>query len=116
MKYPHPKPCYLFMEVKELYRLVGFDSKNPANDCYVDAWDIRRLYTFAWRRQNDAAKRKQVPRDWGGQKLFECLQRKIDKITSFGKLQIIFVSNIYTSIELRLDILHQFVQYPAPIS
>lgn len=32
----------------------------------MDAWDLRRLYTFAFRRQNDAQKRGQKPRDRKG--------------------------------------------------
>lgn len=35
------------------------------NDAFVQAWDLRRLYTFAFRRQNDAVKRSQTPRDPG---------------------------------------------------
>ena len=52
-------------QVKCLYRMVKIESSNPVHDSYVDAWDLRRLYTYAWRRQNDAAKRGQVPRDMG---------------------------------------------------
>ena len=42
---------------------MKFESKNIKNDSYCDAWELRRLYTFAFRRQNDAAKRSQRPRD-----------------------------------------------------
>lgn len=52
-----------FWEVKKLYKLVKFESKNIKNDSYCDAWELRRLYTFAFRRQNDAEKRSQRPRD-----------------------------------------------------
>ena len=30
---------------------------------YMDAWDLRRLYSFGLRRQQDAKKRGQTPRD-----------------------------------------------------
>ena len=53
------------LQVKSLYRLVKFDSSNITHDSYVDSWDLRRLYTYAWRRQLDAEKRKQLPRDQG---------------------------------------------------
>ena len=31
--------------------------------CYEAAWDLRRLYAFAFRRQADSEKREQSPRD-----------------------------------------------------
>lgn len=52
------------LQVKALFSLVKLDPADPT-DSYLDAWDLRRLYTYAWRRQNDAAKRKQIPRDPG---------------------------------------------------
>lgn len=32
-------------------------------EAWTHAWDLRRLYTFAYRRQLDADKRGQKPRD-----------------------------------------------------
>ena len=52
------------VEVKALYRLVKHQPSSLKTASYVDAWDLRRLYTFSFRRQRDAAKRKQTPRDW----------------------------------------------------
>ncbi len=49
-----------------MYGLLKFECKNPKQEAYTDAWDLRRLYTFAFKRQGDAAKRGQRPRDWGG--------------------------------------------------
>ena len=51
-------------QVKVLYGLVKHQPSNVKMSSYIDAWDLRRLYTFAFRRQLDAAKRKQRPRDW----------------------------------------------------
>ena len=63
-----PNGWYVFpayaLKVKELYHMVKYDTKDPKKDSYRDAWDLRRLYTFAWRRQRDAQKRGQTPRDW----------------------------------------------------
>lgn len=56
-------PAYA-LKVRELYSLVKYDTKDPKKDSYHDAWDLRRLYTFAWRRHRDAQKRGQSPRDW----------------------------------------------------
>lgn len=51
------------LQVRELYRLVKYEPKNAKTESYVDAWNLRRLYTFSFRRQLDAAKRDQNPRD-----------------------------------------------------
>ena len=51
-------------QVQALYKLVKFDCGNIKQASYQDAWDLRRLYTFAFRRQLDAKKRNQIPRDW----------------------------------------------------
>ena len=49
------------MQVAKLYELVEVD---PAErQVYLQAWDLRRLYTFAWRRQRDSYKRGQTPRE-----------------------------------------------------
>lgn len=50
--------------MKALYGLVKHQPSNVKTSSYIDAWDLRRLYTFAFRRQLDAAKREQRPRDW----------------------------------------------------
>lgn len=63
VKFPRHLITPFFWEVKKLYKLMKFESKNIKNDSYCDAWELRRLYTFAFRRQNDAAKRSQRPRD-----------------------------------------------------
>ena len=40
--------------VHSMKMLVKFDSSNIAQDSCIDAWDLRRLYKFSWRRQLDA--------------------------------------------------------------
>ena len=67
------------LQVKSLYRLVKFDSPNITHDSYVGSWDLRRLYTYAWRRQLDAEKRKQLPRDQGFEKNMIWLIETIDR-------------------------------------
>ena len=54
------------MQVKKLFDLVKHDPQG--REVYIAAWDLRQLYTFAFRRQNDASKRDQQPRDRGFQK------------------------------------------------
>ena len=49
------------LEVEKLFRDVDHIPKNPKQG-YDDAWDLRRLWTFLWRRQKDSYKRGQVPR------------------------------------------------------
>ena len=49
--------------MKELYKLMKYDTMDVKKDSYLDSWDLRRLYSYAFRRQLDAAKRFQVPRD-----------------------------------------------------
>ena len=34
-----------------------------STDLYVDGWGLRKLYGYAHRRQQDAAKREQVPNE-----------------------------------------------------
>lgn len=48
--------------MEKLYDLLEFVPKNSRQP-YIDAWNIKRLYGFAHRRQKDAAKRNQRPRD-----------------------------------------------------
>lgn len=52
-------PNIYMSSLRNLYKLVNFDSNNVAHDSCADAWDLRKLYTFAWRRKLDAFKRKQ---------------------------------------------------------
>ena len=49
--------------MKELYKLMKYDTMDVKKDSYLDSWDLRRLYSYAFRRQLDAAKRFLVPRD-----------------------------------------------------
>ena len=51
----------MFLQIISLYKL--FKHQPRPKEAYVAAWDLRRLYTYAYRRQNDAEKREQVPRD-----------------------------------------------------
>lgn len=53
------------LQVKSLYKLMKYDSMDVKKDSYLDSWDLRRLYSYSFRRQLDATKRAQVPRDWG---------------------------------------------------
>ena len=52
----------LAQQVVELFKDVKFQPKSPQQANW-DAWDLRRLWTFLWRRSGDAAKRGQIPRD-----------------------------------------------------
>ena len=54
------------MQVKKLFEDVNYEP--GAREVYIAAWDLRQLYTFAFRRQNDATKRNQRPRDCSGQR------------------------------------------------
>lgn len=47
--------------IKGLYQVMG--AQADRRQTYVDAWVLRRLYTYARRRQQDAAKRNQTPRE-----------------------------------------------------
>ena len=47
--------------IKSLYHVMG--AQADRRQTYVDAWVLRRLYTYARRRQQDAAKRNQTPRE-----------------------------------------------------
>ena len=49
------------MQVKSLYDLVGY--KPGPREAWFDAWNLRQLYTFAFRRQRDCEQRQQQPRD-----------------------------------------------------
>ena len=69
MMYSQIKHVCLMMgsktKVKKLYEGRGCEP-NPKlgeKQYYLDAWDLRRLYSFALRRQRDAEKRDQTPRD-----------------------------------------------------
>lgn len=62
-----PSPVFLF-QVNKLFSLFKYKPSKP-KEAYTVAWDLRMLYTFAYRRQNDAQKRGQTPRD----RLFEFL-------------------------------------------
>ena len=53
----------MYEQVKKLFDLVKH--KGSKLDARADAWDLRQLYTFAFRRQRDSSKRGQVPRDYG---------------------------------------------------
>ena len=53
------------MKVQELYKLMKYDVANKKRAAYGDSWDLRRLYTFMFRRQLDTSKRGQQPRDQG---------------------------------------------------
>lgn len=55
----------LYLEVKHMYTLLKYNTTNPKMEAYQDAWHLRRLYTFAFKRQHDAEQRGQRPRDWG---------------------------------------------------
>lgn len=49
-------------QVSQLFGLVDYVPDNP-KQAYLDCWNIRRLMNFACRRQKDAARRQQTPRD-----------------------------------------------------
>ena len=51
------------LEVLQLFKAMHFQPARP-NQAYLDAWDLRRLWTYTWRRQRDAQLRDQTPRDW----------------------------------------------------
>eukprot|EP00435_Cladocopium_sp_Y103_P030111 s1467_g7.t1 len=54
-------------QVCDLFKMVKY---NPAHrEAYCDAWNLRQLYTFAFRRQKDSDQRGQRPRDWVGEGL-----------------------------------------------
>lgn len=55
-------PAVLQSKVKKLYEQVGIEPKIGSRQFYLDAWDLRRLYSFSLRRQKDAKKRGQRPR------------------------------------------------------
>ena len=48
-------------QVEQLYEEMSFAPRN-ANQAYMDAWTLKRLFGFSIRRQKDAAKRGQQPR------------------------------------------------------
>ena len=55
----------LHLQVNSLFHLVKY---TPAGrEAYCDAWNLRHLYTFAFRRQKDSDQRGQRPRDWLGE-------------------------------------------------
>ena len=54
----------MHVQVKQLWKDVKYHPKEDHS--YKDSWDLRRLYTFCFRRQLDAFKREQTPRDRTG--------------------------------------------------
>ncbi|CAE7858911.1 unnamed protein product, partial [Symbiodinium sp. KB8] len=66
-------------QVKQLYEHVGIEPKIGNRQYYLDAWDLRRLYSFSLRRQKDAKKRGQRPRALGVRNLFEVIQTVRDE-------------------------------------
>ena len=52
-----------WLQVLKLYELTKVTPWEQ--QVYREAWDLRRLYTFSFRRQLDAFKREQTPRDQG---------------------------------------------------
>ncbi|OLP83989.1 hypothetical protein AK812_SmicGene35186, partial [Symbiodinium microadriaticum] len=69
--------AWLTQEVAKLFSDVGFVPKS-AQQANWDAWDLRRLWTFLWRRSADAMKRGQRPRDPAVLQLFN----RVEKIRS----------------------------------
>ena len=62
---PHLPKLMLHLQVNSLFHLVKY---TPAGrEAYCDAWNLRQLYTFAFRRQKDSDQRGQRPRDWLGE-------------------------------------------------
>ena len=52
------------LQVQKLFDDVGYvPPKGQEQQANWDAWDLRRLWTFLWRRSQDALKRGQHPRD-----------------------------------------------------
>ena len=50
------------LEVRKLFEKIPYIPEDK-NQCYLDGWDLRRLTRFTARRQKDADRRSQVPRD-----------------------------------------------------
>ena len=48
--------------MKKLYEKVGHSIENPKQP-YLDAWDLRTLVSFTLKRQKDAARRGQTPKE-----------------------------------------------------
>ena len=58
-----PKKVKVKTLMQPIYKLYESFSCIPnKTQCYVDAWLVRRLYTYARRRQRDALRRDQTPR------------------------------------------------------
>lgn len=51
LSYQLSLPNIYMSSLRNLYELVNFDSSSVAHDSCADAWDLRKLYTFAWRRK-----------------------------------------------------------------
>ena len=49
------------IEVRDLYKKMAHQPANPKQD-YLDAWALKHMYTYAWKRYSDAKKRDQTPR------------------------------------------------------
>ena len=50
------------LKVERLFEKIPYIPEEPKQP-YVDGWNVRRMLTFAVRRQGDAARRKQTPRE-----------------------------------------------------
>lgn len=61
---------FLVEQVGALFDVLGYVPDNP-KQAYLDAWNLRRLLSFACRRQKDAHRRGQTPRDAGVRGLFD---------------------------------------------
>ena len=48
-------------KVEKFFELMEYEPKPGQSK--LDAWDLRRLWTFAWRRSGDAMVRGQKPRE-----------------------------------------------------
>lgn len=60
-KHKHAQLCVRPIQVEHLYDMVNVSVDSPTQ-FYREAWDLRRLFTFSWRRSRDAQKRMQAPR------------------------------------------------------
>lgn len=50
------------MKVERLFEKIPYIPDEP-KQAYVDGWNVRRMLSFAVRRQGDAARRSQIPRE-----------------------------------------------------
>ena len=49
------------VEVRILFQKMAFKPTDPKQE-YLDAWSLKHMYTYAWKRYSDAKKRGQTPR------------------------------------------------------